>query len=179
MRITMSGLPYAGKGELREPLAKVFGLQQFSVGDLRRLYAKGLGLTIEQLNTESEKDPIWDVKADEYQKDWAQENSNFLLEGRLSYHFIPDSIKLFLSVSDKVAAKRAQQAQRDSEHTYKTLRDRGMANRQRCTSDCIRYFNLYGIQNCYDEQHFDIIVNTDGLSKKEVLEETVRQIQEF
>jgi len=179
MRITMSGLPYSGKGELRGPLAKALSIPEFSVGDLRRLYAKEQGWTIEKLNEESEKDPIWDIRADKYQKDWAQNNPNFLLEGRLSYHFIPDSIKLFMNVSDEVAAQRAIVANRDSEKTYPTLKEQILANKRRCTSDCLRYFNLYGIQNCYDQQHFDIIINTNNSTIEEVLLKTIEKIKGF
>jgi cytidylate kinase len=177
MKITMSGLPYSGKGELRKSLAKELGLSQVSIGDIRRSYATEQGISIHKLNELSEQDPVWDTRADKYQRKWAQKNPNFLLEGRLSYHFIPDSIKLFLDVSPEVAAKRAMAAPRDSEKKCKTIAEQILVNQKRCESDRVRYFNLYGIEDCYDLENFDIVIDTDSLTIEEVLEKTVQEVR--
>ncbi len=179
MKITMSGLPYSGKGTLRKNLSDSLGLDEFSVGDIRRDYAIKEGISIHELNEKSEKNPKWDKDADTHQQEWAQKHKNFLLEGRLSYFFIPDSIKLFLDVSPNVAAVRAINDSRDSENKCKTIGEQIITNQKRCTSDCIRYFNIYGIKNCYDLNNFDIIIDTSKLTPEQVLRKTIEEIKLF
>lgn len=179
MKITLSGLPYSGKGELSKGLVEVLKIPYFSVGDLRREYAQKEGLTIHELNEKAETDPTSDRLADEYQQAWAKRHENFILEGRLSYHFIKDSIKIFLTVSPEEAAKRALLSNRISELKETDLAKQIEKNQQRCDSDVRRYFSLNKIQNCYDPKNFDIIVNTTNLTKEEVLEKILKEIEKI
>ncbi len=177
MKITMSGLPYSGKGTLGKKLAEILIIPYFSVGDLRREYARNQGVTIERLNELAEKDPKWDRLADEYQIEWAKKQKSFLLEGRLSYHFIPESIKLFLTVSPEEAARRALLDNRNSEKKAETLEEQIIKNRERCQSDVRRYSTLYGIENCYDPKSFDIVIDSTKLSPEDVLQRALTTIR--
>jgi cytidylate kinase len=179
MRITLSGGTYSGKGTLRRPLAKQLGLENLSAGDLRRSYAKKKGIDIHELNRLSEIDPIWDVKADEYQQEWSKKHPNFIIEGRISYHFIPDSIKIFLYVSPEIAAQRALKTTRESEKKRDNLFEQINANQIISKSDAKRYRKIYGIENCYDLAHFDIVIDTTPLTPRQVLKETLEQIAYF
>ena len=173
----MSGLPYSGKGVLGKRLAKALEIPYFSVGDLRREYAQKQGITITELNLQAETNPESDKKADEYQVEWARENEKFLLEGRLSYHFIPESIKLFLHVSPEEAARRALLDNRTSEEKARTLEEQIDKNQERCRSDVKRYNKLYGIGNCYNWKNFDIVIDTTRLTPEEVLEKALEEIR--
>lgn len=177
MKITLSGLPYSGKGVLGKKLAEILMIPYFSVGDLRREYAQKQGITIEKLNELSEKDSQWDKRADEYQVEWAKKQERFLLEGRLSYHFIPDSLKLFLTVSPEEAARRALLANRDSEKKAETLEAQINKNEERCQSDVRRYLALYGIENCYNQRNFEVVVDTTDLTPEEVLQRALTGVR--
>ncbi|MEA3228725.1 MAG: ATP-binding cassette domain-containing protein, partial [Campylobacterota bacterium] len=39
-----------------------------------------------------------------------------------------------------------------------------------------RYNEIYKIENCYSPKHYDIIIDTTGLSEKQVLKETLKEI---
>ena len=180
MQITMSGFPGAGKGTLKRTLAEELGIKHFSVGDLRREYAEQQGLTIQELNRLGETNSQTDRNADEYQQQWAQENPEFLLEGRLSYYFLPTTIKLFLTVSPEVGARRILSANRGkSETKCKGLREQIRTNRQRCESDINRYRTIYGIQNPYEEENFDIVIDTTKLTPKQILQLAVAKIIDY
>lgn len=178
MRITISGFPGAGKGTLREKLSKDYNIPSFSVGDLRREYALTLGKEIQEFNKLSEKEPIWDIKADEYQKKWAEKKESFILEGRLSYHFFPESIRIFLDVAPEVGAERIISANRSSEKKY-SLDEQIIANKKRCESDIERYSKIYGIKNCYDENQFDIIVDTTKRTPNQVFRFVNKKIIDY
>ncbi|MBC8435102.1 AAA family ATPase [archaeon] len=179
MKITLSGLPYSGKGELSKKLVPILKIPCFSVGDLRREYAQKKNITITQLNVLAEKDPQSDKLADEYQQAWAKEHQDFLLEGRLSYYFIKDSIKLFLTVSPEEAAKRALLDDRSSESKENSIEKQIEKNNKRCNSDVKRYFALHKIKNCYDPKNFDIIIDTTNLTKEEVLGRTLEELEKL
>ncbi len=179
MKITISGLPGAGKGELRKNIENEYSIKSFSVGDLRREFATQRGLTIQELNKIGETDPSTDKEADAYQQQWAQLQENFILEGRLSYHFIPKSIKLFLTVDPEIGAQRILEAKRHSEIKTATLQEQIKINQQRCESDIQRYLQIYSIENCYDKKNFDIIIDTSNKTLEEVLKSTKRKITQY
>ncbi|MCL5018241.1 MAG: AAA family ATPase [Candidatus Pacearchaeota archaeon] len=178
MRITISGFPGAGKGTLRKMLSEEYNIPSFSVGDLRREYASTLGMEIQDFNKLSEKEPIWDIKADEYQKEWGKEKEFFILEGRLSYHFFPESIRIFLEVDEKTGAERIIYANRSSEKKC-SLDEQIIANKKRCESDIERYSKIYGIKNCYDENQFDIIADTTERNPEQMLNLIKKKIIDY
>lgn len=169
MKVTISGFPGSGKTTLGKLLCKECQTPFFSVGDLRGEYAKIKGITLEELNELGKKDQSTDRDADRYQTEWASKKSDFALDGRLSYYFIPDSIRIFLTVSPEVGARRIFQDQRDDEKICGTVEKVLEANQKRCQSDLERYAGIYGIDNCYDEGNFDIVIDTTNRNPEQVL----------
>ena len=96
MIISISGLPGSGKSTIGKNLAKKLGYNYYSLGDMKRRLANEKGLTIEEWNALSDKDSSYDTVPDKYQADLAKKEDNFIMDGRLAYHFIPQSIKIFL-----------------------------------------------------------------------------------
>src|SRR5512135_2381569 len=95
MIITITGTPGAGKTSVAKELAKRLGMKFYSVGAIRGQMAIDRGITIHELNamgTES------DVIADQKQKELGASGENLIIEGRLSWFFIPDSFKVLVTV---------------------------------------------------------------------------------
>lgn len=179
MQITISGFPGSGKTTLGELLSKEYQIPFFSVGDLREEFAKSRGMTIEQLNELGKTNPRTDTEADEYQREWAGKNPDFILDGRLSYHFIPDSIRIFLDVSKQTGAGRIMQNPREDEKKCTTLEEKITANIERCQSDIERYSRIYGISNCYKEENFDIVIDTTNRTPEQVLDLVKKKIFDY
>ena len=180
MRITLSGLPGAGKGTIRKKLEEKYNLESCSVGDIRREYAINQGISIQELNERGEKDPTSDINADAYQKKWAENKRNgFILEGRLPYYFFPESIRVFLTVDQKIGAKRILQAERKTEKKVLGLEEQIKINEGRCESDIKRYKEIYGIPNCYDENQFDIIIDTTKRTPNQVMKILQEKIRDY
>ena len=179
MKITISGNPGAGKGIIGKMLSKEYKIPFFSVGDLRGEFAKSRGITIGELNEFGKKDLSTDIDADEYQKRWAEKKSSFILDGRLSYYFIPDSIRIFLEVNPEMGAIRIFTKQRSDEEKCETIKKQMEINLERCLSDNERYSNIYDITNCYDEDNFDIVIDTTHKTVEQVFNLVKKKIIDY
>src|SRR5260221_8570041 len=144
MIISISGVPGSGKTSVAKLLAKQRGMTFYSMGGLRGKMALERGITIDELNRLGETDPTTDTSVDDYQRELGKKEDNFVIEGRLSWHFIPNSFKIFLGCDLHEAAKRIYGARknetsRDDEPLYANVEqaEKDIANRM--ASDDLRY----------------------------------------
>lgn len=173
MIITVSGLAGAGKGTVCKIVSQKLGYNYYSMGDLRRMMAKDRGMTIEEFNKLGEKESFTDNDADEYQKKLAMREDNFIMEGRLSYHFIPQSVKIFLYVDPKVAAHRIYHDKSDgriNQQKVTSVHEQERLTIERNESDIRRYRKHYGIEDFTDKKNFDLYVDTSNLSVDQVVD---------
>lgn len=180
MIITISGLPGAGKSTLAQNLAKHLGWPCYSMGDLRRQTALAQGLTIAEFNQLGEKDPVTDTAVDEYQTKLGQTQDNFVIEGRNSWHFIPQSFKIFLTVDPKVGAKRIWHdlqisSARNEGRDLNSLADVLASNEKRVASDKFRYQKYFQIET-YNPDNYDYVLDTSSLSTTAMLDKILAQV---
>lgn len=160
MIITVSGLPGSGKSTVAKMLAQKLGYRFFSMGDLRGKAALERGLTIDQFNALPEDT---DTIVDGYQKKLGETEDGLVIDGRISWHFIPNSFKVFLSVDPEVGAARIfagkrgatradEPEYRDAAHVRDTLA-------ARVGSDTARYKKHYGIDFA-DRSVYDLVIDT-------------------
>ena len=123
MIITISGRPGSGKSVVASRVAEELGLDHVSAGDFMREMAAERGISILELSRAAEQRQDIDREIDARTMRLARERDNFVMDARLGWHFIPDSIKVFLEVDPAVAARRIYEAQRGSEHENVTLED--------------------------------------------------------
>lgn len=181
MIITIAGEPGSGKTTIARMLAEKLGWPSYDVGNMRRQAAKARGLTLEEYNRLGEKDPSTDKEVDAWQKELGQKEDNFIIQGRMSWHFIPDSLKIYLKVNPREGAKRIfeqlQNNERQNEFKeFKTVGDVADLNAKRVVSDKKRYSKYYGV-DAYDESNFDLIVDTTGKSIAETFETVWQSIK--
>ena len=167
MIITISGTPGSGKSSVAKILAKDFGYDYISVGDFRRKKAKELGMSIDEYNKKGERDFSTDEDADNYQKSFVDKN-NLVLDSRLGFHFLPNSYKILLIVSDKEATKRIFGRIRDNEK-YKSPEETLMSLKKRQISDTLRYKKYYDV-DCNDKKNFDLTIDTSKIPIETVVE---------
>jgi len=177
MIITINGMPGAGKGTAAKYLAKKLGLKYYSMGDMRGEIAKEKGLTIAQLNKLGEKERWTDKLVDDFQKK-LQNKDNLILDGRLSWHFIPNSIKILFLVNLKEGSKRIFQTERKDEK-YKNLKDALKAVKERINSDMKRYKKYYGIKNIYGLNKYDIVIDTSYFTIGQMCKKVLKAVKAF
>jgi cytidylate kinase len=169
MKITISGLPGSGKSTVGKALAKKLNLRHFSAGDLQRQIAKERGISLLELGRIEEKDRTIDEEVDKRTIELGRKNDNFVMDARIAWHFIPNSIKIFLTVSLEEGARRIFNDFRPEEKENATV-DKVKENiERREKSEQLRYKSYYNIDYA-DSQNYDIVVDTTKLTPEEVVD---------
>lgn len=177
MIITISGLPGAGKTTAARLLAERLGYKYYSMGDLRGKMAMEQGLTIDELNEQANKDPSSHTSVDEYQKKLGETEDNFIIDGWLSWRFIPKSFKVFLAINEDEAARRIYEAKkndpsRGDEPEYKTVIEAKDVITRRVEVTKKQFQDLYGV-DFTDAKNYNVVIDTTGQARPE---ETVEKI---
>ncbi|MBS3118964.1 nucleoside monophosphate kinase [Candidatus Woesearchaeota archaeon] len=177
MIITISGLPGSGKSTVARLLADKLRLKHYSTGDYMRKMAGDRHLTLAQLGQQAEKDKKIDEELDPWQIKLGLTEDNFIIDGRLSFHFIPRSIKVFLSAEIEERAKRIMKDVKFKLRKEEQFKDldaavKGIGEREACES---KRFLQYYQTDPYDQKNYDFIIDTTLISA----EQTAEMIKEF
>lgn len=168
MIITISGMPGSGKSTVAKEIAKRLGCNFYSIGDLRGKMASEKGLTIDELNEIGKTEAWTDKEVDDYQLELGKKEDDFIIDGWLSFHFIPHSIKIFLKVNPEEAAKRVFQNQREDEEHKETVEDVQYMLQRRAEESKQRYLKYYGM-DYQDLSSYDLVIDTTNMAIEEVL----------
>jgi cytidylate kinase len=181
MIVSFNGEQGSGKSTIAERVARSLGYPRYYMGQLFRNMAAERGLNLEEFHRLCGKNPEMDKQVDNYLVDLAKDDRHFIIESRTAWHFIPESLKIYLKVDEKAAAKRIfnellhggrknEDDGLDSEKSVlKSLQDR----RKR---DDERYRRYYGI-NIRDEKNYDFILDTTNLTADQVFKKTLEFIK--
>ena len=180
MIISITGAPGTGKTSVGKLIAKRLGYNFYSVGDLRGKMAIERGITIDELNRIGETDASTDTSVDDYQRELGIKEDNFVIEGRLSWNFIPHSFKVMLQCEVPVAAKRIFDARkrenegREDEPIYPSVEAAEQAIKDRMASDVLRYQKHYGL-DYRDPSHYDLVLDTTAIQGVEAVTDAVEK----
>lgn len=178
MIISIGGNQGSGKSTLAKQLAERLGWPRYYMGGLRREAATKRGLTLAEYNKLGETDPTTDLEVDNYQKKLGETEDNFVIEGRTSWYFIPQSIKFYLDVSDEKGAERIFEAgRRGEDKDMETFEDVLNSVKTRKISDRTRYLKFFGIDT-YDLKNYDYVIDTTNLTIAEVFDKVYSIIKE-
>ena len=181
--IVISGPPAVGKTTVAKGLAEEFQLQYLSGGDVLKDMAKEQGF-------DSDGDDWWDTEDGMKFLSQREKNSEFdkKLDEKLTGLFnrggmvitsytlpwlIKDGIKIWLEGSHASSTKRMQN--RDN----MTSADAFEITKERFDKNKVLYKKLYNFDFGEDKSVFDLIINTDNLTAKQVIDvtkETVRKL---
>lgn len=176
MIITLSGYPGSGKTTIAKEVAKALGYKHYSMGDLRGEIALKRGLTIDELNELGKKEDWTDKEVDEYQKELGKKQDNFVVDGWLSFYFIPHSIKIFLYVDLKEGAKRIFKDQREDEEKKGSIGEVLKMIKKRLDDSRKRYLKYYKVK-FDDKKHYDLWLDTTRLTKDLVVDKLIKYIK--
>lgn len=176
MIITITGDLGSGKSSVGKILAKTLGYKFYSMGDIIGEVAKERGMTINELQEIQETDKTIDTDMDNYQRKLGKNSNNFIMDSRLGFHFIPNSIRLFLKVDIKEGARRILIDPRDDEFHAKDINHQIELIKRRMESEKKRYQQYYGIDP-RDESHYDFVVDTTTIPKEEVVKKILEYLK--
>ena len=175
MIIAITGLPGSGKTTIVKILAEEFKIPWYSVGDMRGKMALERGLTIDELNRLGEKEIFTDKEVDDYQTKLGQSGESFIIDGRLSWYFIPTAFKIFLTVDPDEAAKRIMSAPREDRQSVEEIKK---AVAKRVASDQKRYQKYYNV-DILDQSHYDLVIDSTKLTPEEIMTKIRTKITEW
>jgi len=179
MIITISGIPGSGKTTAGRLLADRLGYMFYSMGDLRGRMAMERGMTIDELNKLGEQEEWTDKDVDEYQKGLGQKEDNFIVDGWISWHFIPHSFKVLLQVDPEVGASRVFQHQRPDEEKKATLPALKRMLDKRVEESALRYKKYYGMEDAFNPKHFDLVIDTTKIDAETVAKRVSEGLQKW
>ncbi len=181
--ISFNGTEGSGKSTIAKMIAEDLGLPRYYMGQIFRDMAKEKGMALPEFRKLCDSDPSFDKKVDDYIVKLAKEQDRFVIESRTAWHFIPESIKIFLKVNPKVAAKRIfkelqeKNNRGNEDESLDSVKDIEKSIVRRRTEDSERYFALYGIRQD-NEKNYDFILDTTGFNVEEVFERVKSYIKE-
>jgi len=181
--ITISGNTGTGKSTLAKGLEKYFSAKRIYVGGIRRELAKEKGMTIQEFNayglTNPETDVDVDKKASQLARELAKETI-VIAEGRTQFHFIPESIKVYLKVDIDEGVKRVfnelQKENTRNEGKLTTLEEVKKSNIGKNASDLARYKKYYNIDHT-KESNYDFVLDTTNLTIEQGIQKTIEFIE--
>ncbi len=172
MMITLAGLPGSGKSTIAKMLSERLDIPWYSMGDLRGKMATERGISIDELNKLGESEAFTDHDVDVYQTELGKRGDDLIIDGRLSWHFIPQSFKVFLDVDADVAARRifdaSKKGLRRDEKPYASPEEVKDRIATRLASDQRRYQTYYDV-NYLDRSNYDLVVDTTSHTPEEVV----------
>lgn len=181
MIITIAGRPGAGKSTVGKILSEKLGYNRYSIGDLRGKAAQDRDMTIDEWNKLGEASDETDIAVDNYQKKLGDTQDDFIIDGRISWHFIPNSLKVFLDVNAETGASRifehSKEGERKDEGGYESVEDVKSRAEARNTSDNIRYQKYYDI-SWDNKANFDLVIDTTNLTPDEVATQIIDKMNE-
>lgn len=182
--ITISGPGGSGKSTIAQAITNQINAKRIYVGGMRRDYATKLGMSLNELNEYALEHPESDVEIDKEAADKARELSKesiVIVEGRTQYHFLPESLKLYIKCDAEEGAKRIWN------HMHQdSFRNEGKANSleelkqliiEREKSDLARYKKYYNL-NHKDESQYDFVLDTTNITAEESIQKTLEIIKE-
>lgn len=179
MIISFNGDHGSGKSTIAKKVAETLKYPRFYMGQMFRDMAKERNMTVEEFDKLCKADSSLDKKVDDSVIKLAKENDNFVIESRTAWHFIPRSIKIYLKVDDKEAAKRifkeSNNENRKNESNSFNSEDNILKSlKNRKINDDKRYMALYSL-DIRKKSNYDFILDTTNLS----IEDVFHKVMEF
>lgn len=137
------------------------------------------GISLIDLGREAESDSgLIDQILDERQKKMGETEDNFIIDGRLAFHFIPHAVKIFLQVESHEAARRIfHDETRSGVENHFDIEEASKNIEIRRNSENERYMKYYGV-HIYDMNLYDIVVDTTHKTPEEVFQCVMLEIPE-
>lgn len=189
MIITFSGTPGSGKSTVASILVEKLGAQRIYVGGIRRELARQKGMTLQELNEYAKMHPETDVdvdaKAAAQARELEKKHHFVIVEGRTQFHFLPESVKIFMKVEPEEGARRIwkdlqNKKTQEQRNEGKITSFEAMKKRiyEREEEDAARYQMYYGFDH-RDERQYDLIIDTTTLTPEEVSQKIINCVKSW
>lgn len=167
MIVTINGTIASGKSAIGKMLAETLNYEYFSTGQIYREEAESKGLTVKEYLDYCDSNPDIHRSLEQKVKTYVKGKDNIIIDGRMAWYAIPDSLKLYLHCSENTAALRILGTKRTAQNTN-TLDDclADIKNRYRVEQE--QFKSIYGV-DIHDMKQYDLCVKTDTRSLNDIV----------
>ena len=171
MIITIAGLPGSGKTTVAKIIAEKLNYGHYSIGDLRREIATRHNMSLAELNEIGLKEEWPHKEADDFLKELGEAKDNMVIDAWVGFHFIPSSIKVFISTDIDLAAKRifGDIINRPNEN-YNSVEEVKEGIQKRVEMSDQAYRTDYNV-SFLDQSHYDLILDSTNKTPEEIIKE--------
>lgn len=166
-RITVTGDPGSGKSTFARAVVERTGFRLITTGNIFRQLAAEMGISITALNELAEKQAELDHKVDDYLVSLNETTENMVLDSRMAWHFVKNTLKIRLTVDPDVAVSRIFKDTADLREKFDSVDQAIEEIDRRKKSEILRYKTLYGV-DIGDESNFDLVINTSHKAPKDI-----------
>lgn len=171
IKIAISGELGSGKSVLSKRLSDFLGMEVISIGKIQRNLASKHGMTTLEFNKYLETHPEIDLEFDDAVTQYGLQETPFILDSRLAWHFVPASFKIHLLVDNSIAAQRIHSDEIRKDEKYSSIEEAKRHLTERKNSETIRFKQQYGV-DIDDLCNYDIVIDT-GYTTPEIIFEKV------
>jgi len=158
-RITITGDPGSGKSTFAKAVVEKTGYEMITTGNIFRKLAAEKGISLTELNELAEQQAEIDALVDDYLIALNDKPQHMILDSRMGWHFVKDSLKIRLTVDPEIAVQRIFRDTADLREKFGDLQHAMDEVERRRASEISRYKKLYGV-DISDENNFDLVINT-------------------
>lgn len=170
-KIIINGDQGAGKTKVAQLLAKMLNYEVLSTGNYFRDESEKRGMDFKSFHILMEEDPSIEKEIDFKIKELLINNTNYVIDSRMGAFFEPNAFKVYLTVDEKVGAKRMfEDAKNNPKRTVErvsTLEEMFKINKHRAESNYQRYLALYNFEH-NNTDHYDLVFDTTDCLAEEV-----------
>ena len=171
MIISFNGDHGAGKSTIAQMVAEKLNYPRYFMGQIFRDMAKEKGMSLEEFHHLRDTNPKFDNDIENHVVDLSKKYSEFIIDSRTAWHFIPSSLKIYLKVGIEEGAKRIykelqEENNRNEAKNLKSVEAVIKNIEERKQKDDALYKNYYGI-NIRDENNYDFVLDASNLSIEE------------
>lgn len=182
MIISFNGDEGSGKSTIAKLVSSELNYPRYYMGQIFRDMAAKRNLTLVEYLKLGETDPAIDKEVDDYLVELSQKERDFIIESRTAWYFVPQSLKIYLSVDEREGARRVfeelkKENQRNEIKGDFSLEDVLKKIQERRLTDDARYMKYYNI-DIRDKNNYDFVLDTTNLSKEEVFSAVWKYIEE-
>lgn len=178
--LTIAGDLGSGKSTTADLVADALRYKRFSSGSLMRKMAEKRGVTIREMNELAETNPHIDQEIDSTIKRIGEEEDELVIDSRTAWHWIPNSFKVYLTLTPEHAAERIFNSLHIKD-SVRTKTERGSTVEEvrndtlsRAKSERKRFIERYGIDST-DTSQFDVVIETETHSPEQVTNKVIEE----